>query len=264
MNSDRLIRVHKDRVISTFPKCLNEKSSIDKKYDFDPRVKQVCVSRQDSGTFGLKICKMIIIGDVGVGKTSLVTRFCKKAFDKDYKATIGVDFEVERFEVLGAPFTLQMWDTAGQERFQCIASAYYRGANIVTIVFDLSDIQTLGSAKKWLQASMKENSGAKDIRIFLIGTKKDLVTRATYQAVENEAVQVAESLGAEFWSASSLSGENVKEFFNRVAALAFEKTVLRELEKRTSANQLGDGGMVRVSKSPERKREKKVGNCCKT
>lgn len=59
-------------------------------------------------SFSLKICKMIVIGDVSVGKTSMVTRFCKKAFDKDYKATIGVDFEVERFEIMGSPFTLQM------------------------------------------------------------------------------------------------------------------------------------------------------------
>ena len=65
---------------------------------------------------------MIIIGNVGTGKSSLVQRFVRNSFCADYKATIGVDFEVEQFEILGIPFNLQIWDTAGQERFKCIAS----------------------------------------------------------------------------------------------------------------------------------------------
>ena len=64
--------------------------------------------------------------DAGVGKTSLVMRYTHDVFDLDYKATIGVDFEVEKFDILGIPFTLQMWDTAGSERFQAIAASYYR------------------------------------------------------------------------------------------------------------------------------------------
>ena len=64
---------------------------------------------------------------MGVGKTSLVQRFVNGSFNNDYKATIGVDFEVEQFKILNIPFNLQIWDTAGQERFKCIAAAYYRG-----------------------------------------------------------------------------------------------------------------------------------------
>ena len=71
-----------------------------------------------------RVSKIIILGDVGVGKTSLVQRFVNNTFSKDYKATIGVDFEVERFYVLKLPFDLQIWDTAGQERFRCIASGF--------------------------------------------------------------------------------------------------------------------------------------------
>lgn len=66
--------------------------------------------------------KTIIIGNMGTGKSSLVQRFVHNSFCADYKATIGVDFEVEQFEILGVPFNLQIWDTAGQERFKCIAS----------------------------------------------------------------------------------------------------------------------------------------------
>jgi Ras-related protein Rab-34 len=100
---------------------------------------------------------VIIIGDAGVGKTSLVMRYAHHIFESDYKATIGVDFEVEKFEIMGVPFTLQMWDTAGSERFQCIASSYYRGANAVMICFDYSKIQSLHTARKWLDNAIAEN-----------------------------------------------------------------------------------------------------------
>lgn len=235
--------VHKDRIISSFPKSFHEEAVIDKKQDYDPRTLTICRSQQPV-SIGLKICKMIVIGDVGVGKTSLVTRFCKSAFDKDYKATIGVDFEVERFEILGCPFTLQMWDTAGQERFQCIAAAYYRGAHVVSIVFDLSEIQSLKNARVWLQSAMKENIGQTDIKVFLVGTKRDLVSDKAYKEIELEAVEMAKSLGAEYWSTSALTGDNVKKFFFRVAALAFENSVLKESEQR-SASKLGGGDLVR-------------------
>jgi Ras-related protein Rab-34 len=76
--------------------------------------------------------KMIIIGNVGTGKSCLVQRFVHNSFSKDYKATIGVDFEVEQFEILGMPFNLQIWDTAGQERFKCIASGKtFKSSNFI-------------------------------------------------------------------------------------------------------------------------------------
>ncbi|XP_026517412.2 ras-related protein Rab-36-like, partial [Terrapene carolina triunguis] len=94
-----------------------------------------------------KISKIIVVGDLSVGKTCLINRFCKDTFDKNYKATIGVDFEMERFEVLGVPFSLQLWDTAGQERFKCIASTYYRGAQAIVIVFDVNDVASLAHTR---------------------------------------------------------------------------------------------------------------------
>ena len=257
-------RVHDDRIIVGFPQAQRKEARIDEKYDFDPRVRHACTS-DGIVNVGLKICKMIIIGDVAVGKTSLVNRFCKKAFDHDYKATIGVDFEVERFDVLNAPFTLQMWDTAGQERFQCIAAAYYRGAHVVAIVFDVSDISTLGSAKKWLEAAKKENSGSSNLLIFLIGTKKDLITSSAYVEVEQEAIKIAQELNAEYWGVSSKSGENVKEFFFRVAALSFEGAVLRELERRqyTPAMKIGGSPGITLQNTPATAAKGKKVPCCK-
>uniref|UniRef100_A0A8C0G456 Ras-related protein Rab-36 n=1 Tax=Chelonoidis abingdonii TaxID=106734 RepID=A0A8C0G456_CHEAB len=126
----------------------------------------------------LKISKVVVVGDLYVGKTSLINRFCKDIFDRDYKATIGVDFEIERFEIAGVPYNLQIWDTAGQEKFKCIASAYYRGAEVIITVFDLADIQTLEHTKQWLEDALRENEPGSSF-IFLVGTKKDLVVSRT-------------------------------------------------------------------------------------
>uniref|UniRef100_A0A8D2IPJ9 Ras-related protein Rab-36 n=1 Tax=Varanus komodoensis TaxID=61221 RepID=A0A8D2IPJ9_VARKO len=170
------------------------------------------------------------------------TRFCKDTFDKNYKATIGVDFEMERFEVLGVPFSLQLWDTAGQERFKCIASTYYRGAQAIIIVFDVNDVGSLGHTRQWLADALKENDRSSVI-LFLVGTKKDLSSPAQYSLVEKDALKVAKEMQAEYWAVSSLTGENVREFFFRVAALTFEGSVTAELEK-SNARRIGE--VVRI------------------
>uniref|UniRef100_A0A8V1ABD3 Ras-related protein Rab-36 n=1 Tax=Gallus gallus TaxID=9031 RepID=A0A8V1ABD3_CHICK len=211
---------------------------------FHAQLRTAC--QQSTGTTGLKISKVVVVGDVYVGKTSLIHRFCKDRFERDYKATIGVDFEIERFEIVGIPYNLQIWDTAGQEKFKCIASAYYRGAEVIITVFDLADIQTLDHTKQWLEDALRENE-ANSIFIFLVGTKKDLVSDAVCERTELDAIRFANDMQAEYWSVSAKTGENVKEFFSRVAALAFEQSMIRELEKTTGhMAQIGTGNLIRM------------------
>ncbi|XP_053521080.1 ras-related protein Rab-36 isoform X3 [Artibeus jamaicensis] len=124
----------------------------------------------------LSLSKVVVVGDLYVGKTSLIHRFCKNIFDCNYKATIGVDFEIERFEIAGIPYSLQIWDTAGQEKFKCIASAYYRGAQVIITAFDLTDVQTLDHTRQWLEDALRENEPGSCF-VFLVGTKKDLLGR---------------------------------------------------------------------------------------
>uniref|UniRef100_A0A8C4U505 Ras-related protein Rab-36 n=1 Tax=Falco tinnunculus TaxID=100819 RepID=A0A8C4U505_FALTI len=204
--------------------------------------------QQSTGTVGLKISKVVMVGDLYVGKTSLINRFCKDNFDRDYKATIGVDFEIERFEIIGIPYNLQIWDTAGQEKFKCIASAYYRGAEVIITVFDLADIQTLDHTKQWLEDALKENEPDSSF-IFLVGTKKDLVSDAVCERTELDAIRFANEMQAEYWSVSAKTGENVKEFFSRVAALAFEQSMIKELEKTAGhMTQIGAGDLIKLEK----------------
>ncbi|XP_069850511.1 ras-related protein Rab-36 isoform X3 [Dipodomys merriami] len=218
--------VSRDRVITNFPKWYTPDACLQLKEHFHGQVSTAC-QRRNTGTVG----------------------FCKNVFDRDYKATIGVDFEIERFEIAGIPYSLQIWDTAGQEKFKCIASAYYRGAQVIITAFDLTDVQTLEHTRQWLADALRENE-AGSCFIFLVGTKKDLLSGAACEQAEAEAVHLANEMQAEYWSVSAKTGENVKAFFSRVAALAFEQSVLQDLEKRHSTRpQVGDGDLIRMEGS---------------
>uniref|UniRef100_A0A3Q2DG85 RAB34, member RAS oncogene family b n=1 Tax=Cyprinodon variegatus TaxID=28743 RepID=A0A3Q2DG85_CYPVA len=175
-------------------------------------------------------------------------RFCRGGFDKNYKATIGVDFEMERFEVLGVPFSLQLWDTAGQERFKCIASTYYRGAQAIIVVFDLSSLNSLICVcRQWLEDAMRENDPS-SVLLFLVGTKKDLSVGEVHEC---NSVEIRLTYCR---SLSAVSGDGVRDLFLRVASLTFEANVLAELEK-SGSRQITDGS--EAHQNPNRK-----ANCC--
>ncbi|NXI33228.1 RAB34 protein, partial [Sterrhoptilus dennistouni] len=192
-----------------------------------------------------KISKIIVVGDLSVGKTCLINRFCKDTFDKNYKATIGVPAPSPHTPATPlTSHTPPRWDTAGQERFKCIASTYYRGAQAIVIVFDVNDVGSLEHTRQWLADALKENDPS-NVILFLVGSKKDLSTPAQYSLMEKDALKVAQEMQAEYWAVSSLTGENVRDFFFRVAALTFENSVLAELERGSSTRRIGD--TVRIS-----------------
>ncbi|XP_077402678.1 ras-related protein Rab-34-like isoform X2 [Vanacampus margaritifer] len=246
-----------DRIITHLPKCFSPEAALQTKEVFHPRVKAACQThREDAVSFN--VAKVIVVGDVSVGKTCLVSRFCRGAFDKNYKATIGVDFDMERFQVLGVPFSLQLWDTAGQERFKCIASTYYRGAQAIIVVFDLSRESSLTHARQWLEDAMKENDPS-SVLLFLVGTKMDLSSPEQLAQVEQEAVRMSAEIRAEYWAVSAKSGDGVRNFFLRVASLTFEANVLAELEKGTARNDV-----IKITSGPKDARQpaKRKPDCC--
>ncbi|XP_009082249.1 PREDICTED: ras-related protein Rab-36 isoform X2 [Acanthisitta chloris] len=204
--------VSRDRKISQFPKWYTPEACLQFKEHFHAQVRTAC--QQSTGTTRLKISKVVVVGDLYVGKTSLINR----------------------------------WDTAGQEKFKCIASAYYRGAEVIITVFDLADIQTLDHTKQWLEDALRENEPDSSF-IFLVGTKKDLVSDAVCERTELDAIRFANEMQAEYWSVSAKTGENVKEFFSRVAALAFEQSMIKELENTPGRiAQIGEGNLIKLEK----------------
>ncbi|NWY18802.1 RAB34 protein, partial [Aphelocoma coerulescens] len=249
-----LAPVRRDRVITALPPCFRKEAALHTRPAFHPTVVSAC-QEQRTGTVGFKISKIIVVGDLSVGKTCLINRFCKDTFDKNYKATIGVDFEMERplpthpCDPPSPPAPPPRWDTAGQERFKCIASTYYRGAQAIVIVFDVNDVGSLEHTRQWLADALKENDPSSVI-LFLVGSKKDLSSPAQYSLMEKDALKVAQEMQAEYWAVSSLTaGENVRDFFFRVAALTFENSVLAELERGNNTRRIGDTVRINSNES---------------
>ncbi|XP_070331795.1 ras-related protein Rab-36 isoform X3 [Odocoileus virginianus] len=157
--------VSRDRVITSFPKWYTPAACLQLREHFHGQVSAAC-QRGNTGTVGLRLSKVVVVGDLYVGKTCLIHRFCKNVFNHDYKATIGVDFEIERFEVAGTPFSLQM---------------------------------------QWLEDALRENEPGACF-LFLVGTKKDLLSGAACEQAEAEAVRLANEMQAEYWSVSAKTG----------------------------------------------------------
>ena len=122
-----------------------------------------------------KALKVIVIGDAGVGKTSLSNRHVSKIFTSNYRATIGADFLSKHIMHNGEDYSLQIWDTAGQERFRAIGSAFYRGSDCCIIVFDITNRASFENLKMW-KSFFIEDGWVKDPEVFpfvIVGNKCD-------------------------------------------------------------------------------------------
>ncbi|KAG5507626.1 hypothetical protein JKF63_06575 [Porcisia hertigi] len=184
-----------------------------------------------------QLLKIIILGDSGVGKTSLMHQYVNHMFDNRYKATIGADFLSKDIEVNGRVVTLQIWDTAGQERFQSLGSAFYRGADACILVFDVTQQDSFAHVGSWLE-EFSIQAGRRDS--VLVGNKTDLedrrqVSNKTVQAwcakQNAEAANANNSAGAgdgstpemKYFEASAKENAGVEDAFIAVAQLALAK-----------------------------------------
>ncbi|KOB76527.1 Ras-related GTP-binding protein Rab11 [Operophtera brumata] len=116
--------------------------------------------------------KVVLIGDSGVGKSSLLSRFTRNEFNLESKSTIGVEFATRSIEVDGKTIKAQIWDTAGQERYRAITSAYYRGAVGALLVYDIAKHLSYENVERWLR-ELRDHAD-QNILIMLVGNKSDL------------------------------------------------------------------------------------------
>ena len=119
------------------------------------------------------LLKIVIIGDSGVGKTNLLSRFTRDTFSNETRNTIGVDFSAKDIQLKGKTVKVQFWDTAGQEKYRAIASAYYRNAHGAIIVYDITRRESFENLNTWL-TELREN-GNEDLSIIVLGNKLDLI-----------------------------------------------------------------------------------------
>lgn len=160
-----------------------------------------------------------MVGDSGVGKTSVVLRYTKNLFHEEFLNSIGVDFKSKDIHIDGRKIKLQIWDTAGQERFRTITTSYYRGAHAIVIVFDLTRRDTYEHIKGWMNDI---NKFAKvDCLKFLIGNKADLTNEC--QIKYEEARLLASQINATYFQVSAKKNENIDEFFEAATNIFLSK-----------------------------------------
>lgn len=157
--------------------------------------------------------KIVLIGDSGVGKSNLLSRFTKNEFNLDSRSTIGVEFATKTIETEGRRIKAQIWDTAGQERYRAITAAYYRGAVGALVVYDITNKASFTNCERWLQ-ELREHADNK-IVIMLVGNKSDM--SAEFRKVpKEEAMAFAEKYDLAFIETSALAATGVDIAFHRI------------------------------------------------
>jgi len=180
------------------------------------------------------LIKLILIGDEGTGKSSLMSRFCDQHFSHSYVATIGVDFKIRTIEAAdGARIKMQMWDTAGQERFNSITKSFYRGAHVLVLVYDDTNRDSFRHTTKWLSGCLDVTGP--QLPKCLIGNKADL--SRIRQVDTEEGQSFADKHGMFFAETSAKEDTNVSSVFEEMAS-QYVKTVQANMNHRpTSYNE---------------------------
>lgn len=185
----------------------------------------------------LTTLKILIIGESGVGKSSLLIRFTDDTFDPDIGATIGVDFKVKTINIDGNKMKLALWDTAGQERFRTLTPSYYRGAQGVVFVYDVSVRQTFDKLNDWL-GECDTYATKQDLVKMLVGNKIDKQGR---QVTRQEGLQFAKRHSMLFIEASAKTKDGVECAFEELVEKILQTPGLWEKDQDKKNIGLGSG-----------------------
>lgn len=159
--------------------------------------------------------KFIMIGDTGVGKSCIVTRFTDNTFEALHNATVGVTFRNVMMNVDSTNIKLQIWDTAGQEIYRSITRSYYRDSTCAMIVYDVTKPETFESVTSWINDV--KGLTPDDCQIVIVGNKIDLD-----RVVPTEDLRVfAEKQGYAYFETSALTGEGIRIMFEECALVAY-------------------------------------------
>ena len=186
--------------------------------------------------------KILLLGDSSVGKTCFLMRYTDNTYQEIHMSTIGIDNKFKDVELEdGKKVKIQIWDTAGQDRFRSITRNYYKGANGIVLIFDVTNKKSYENVKNWVKQIKEEVSSR--VTIILVANKIDDVNHRIVTKEEGE--KIANECGLMFFECSAKTGENIEHAFN-------------ELVKKTVENysKVGQGG----EKLKKKKNSKK--GCC--
>ena len=191
--------------------------------------------------------KILTIGESGVGKTCVLRRFVENKFLKNHLATIGIDFKTKTLNINNKEIKLKIWDTAGQERFRNITTQYYKGADGIVLVYDVTDDGSFEKIRDWM-AQIQSNAQRDELGLVLLGNKCDIEPRVV---TEEQGTKMAEELKVSYFETSALNGQGINEAFEQLAKDIMKKKGVGDDNK--------DGGME-LNNNNKKKNNK--GDCC--
>ena len=210
---------------------------------------------EDEDNYDL-IYKIILIGDSGVGKTNILTRYVNDEFSFSTQSTVGVEFSGKIIKKDGKTIKLQIWDTAGEERYKSITSAYYKGSKGALVVYDISKRTTFENVNKWIdELKLKGNE---DIIIMLVGNKSDLEDKREVQIEEVENKSKLYKIA--FCETSAMNGKNIEQAFDSLI-----NEIMKSVEK-AKTTELKDiknsKPIILDEKEDEEENQKEKKSCC--
>jgi len=158
------------------------------------------------------LLKFMIVGDSGCGKTCLLLRYVDEAFTSSFMSTIGIDVKTKVVDSKNKSVKLQIWDTAGQERYRTITTSYFRGANGIFLVYDITNQESFFNVRNWMKCISEHASD--QVQCILIGNKADMEDKRQVEVDQGESL--AEEYGIPFFETSAMNNMNVSEAFTQL------------------------------------------------
>ncbi|CAE6377498.1 unnamed protein product [Rhizoctonia solani] len=202
--------------------------------------------------------KVVLIGDSGVGKSNLLSRFTRNEYNVESKSTIGVEFATRSINVDGKTVKAQIWDTAGQERYRAITSAYYRGAVGALLVYDISKHATYVNVTRWLK-ELRDHADS-NIVIMLVGNKSDLKHLRAVPTEEAKALAVEHGLF--FIETSAMDASNVEAAFQNILTEVYRIVSSKALESSADPIKPTGGETITVTPTVDNNANAAGGKCC--
>ena len=189
------------------------------------------------------VYKVLLLGDSSVGKTCFLLRYCDKSFQEAHLSTIGLDYRLKSMTLQNDKnIKLQIWDTAGQDRFRAITKNYYKGANGIILIYDVTNKQSYENVKNWL-TQIKEEANP-NVIIYLAGNKIDVEEDQRVITTE-DGQKIADEYKLPFKETSAKNGINVNEIFQELVEKIDETFSKLEVPKGEQKNKLSTGGKRR-------------------
>ncbi|KAM3869951.1 EF-hand calcium-binding domain-containing protein 4A-like [Diretmus argenteus] len=160
-----------------------------------------------------RVFKVVFLGNSGVGKTSFIHHYCTGHFSSTMSATVGIDFQMKTLTLGSTTIVLQLWDTAGQERFRSVTENYYRKADGILTVYDITDFSSFTAVRGWMDSVQEKK--CEGTVLMLLGNKLDLADRR--KVTTREGQRLAEQHQAVFYECSAKNGYSMEELITQLA-----------------------------------------------